>query len=48
MLFDAMTFKGKNLVRSKILINEQIVEQVSLFSYLGCKDSLEFDKDIEK
>lgn len=43
-----MAFKGKNPVRSKILVNGNILEQVSHFNYLGCDISFKYEKDIEK
>ena len=43
-----MAFKGKNPVRSKMLVNGKILEQASHFSYLGCDVSFKFDNDIEK
>lgn len=43
-----MAFKGKNPVRSKIIVNGNILEQVSHFNYLGCDISFNYEKDIEK
>jgi len=31
----AMTSKGRDPVRTKIVINNKIIEQVNLFNYLG-------------
>jgi len=30
-----MAFKGRDLVRTKIVIDNKIIEQVNLFNYLG-------------
>jgi len=47
-----MVFKGKHLVRSKIEIDESILEQMKKFYYLGYELNLdgeaEFDKKINK
>jgi hypothetical protein len=43
-----MVFKGKHLVRSKIEIDESILEQVKQFNYLGCKPSLDGEPDFDK
>jgi hypothetical protein len=40
-----MAFKGKQLVRSKIEIDESILEQVKQFNYLGCELSLDGEPD---
>jgi len=41
-----MAFKGKDLVRSKIVINNNITEQINTFSYLDCSISYHNEKDI--
>jgi hypothetical protein len=43
-----MAFKGKHPIRTKIVINDTIVEQVSHFKYLGSDISYENKKDIEE
>ena len=43
-----MAAKGKNPIRSKRLINEKILEQVSHFCYLECDVSFKFVKIIQK
>jgi hypothetical protein len=41
-----MAFSGKDPVRSKICINNQTLEQVNTFNYLGCILSYEGEKDM--
>ena len=41
-----MAFKGKYPVRTKIVINNSTLEQVSRFKYLGCAVSYESEYDI--
>ena len=41
-----MAFKGRDPVRSKIVTNNNIVEQIDTFSFLGCFVSYKNDKDI--
>jgi len=36
-----MTFKVKHLMRSKIVIDGSILEQVKIFYYLGCELNLD-------
>ena len=43
-----MAFLGKDPVRSKIVLNDKPIEQVSHFRYLGCDISYEPDRDIEE
>jgi hypothetical protein len=43
-----MAFVGKNTVRSKIVINEKIPEQVAHFKYLGCNVIYKYDNDIKE
>jgi len=45
-----MTFKGRDPVRTKILIDNKIIEQVNLFNYkyLGNLISYEKELDIDK
>lgn len=43
-----MAHRGKFPVRSKIVVEDQILEQVSHFEYLGCNVSWDVDRDIEK
>jgi hypothetical protein len=42
----AMAFKGRDPTRSKIVINNKIIEQVNTFNYLGNLVSYEKEKDI--
>jgi hypothetical protein len=42
-----MAFKGQNLVRSKIVIDNKIIEQVNSFHYLGNVMSYEKEVDID-
>jgi hypothetical protein len=41
-----MAFQGQDPIRSKIVINNKIIEQVNTFNYLGCLLSYETEKDI--
>jgi hypothetical protein len=41
-----MAFSDRNRVRSKICMNNNMLEQVSTFSYLGCILSYDGEKDI--
>jgi hypothetical protein len=41
-----MAFRGREAIRSKIVINNKIIEQVNTFNYLGCLLSYETEKDI--
>jgi hypothetical protein len=43
-----MAFKGKHLIRTKIVINDTILEQVSHLKYLGSDISNENNKDIDE
>ena len=43
-----MTFKGKQLLRSKIWIDGSILEQVKKFNNLGCELSLDAEPDFGK
>jgi hypothetical protein len=43
---EVMEFKGQVPIRSKILIDNTILEQVCMFTYLGCKISSKEEKDI--
>ncbi|XP_075210534.1 uncharacterized protein LOC142317874 [Lycorma delicatula] len=43
-----VAFKGKWLVRSKIIFDGQILEQVRVFNYLGCDLSYDRNIDIDK
>jgi hypothetical protein len=42
-----MAFKGKDPVRSKIIINGNILKQVPNFNYLGCSLSYNYDGDAQ-
>jgi hypothetical protein len=41
-----IAFLGKNPVRSKICVNNKMLEQVNTFKYLGCSLSCEGEKDM--
>jgi hypothetical protein len=41
-----MAFKGTELIRSKIVIYNMMLEQVNTFTYLGCNISYQEEKDI--
>jgi hypothetical protein len=43
-----MAFWGNHPVRSKIVLQDQLLEQVSYLNYLGCEISKENDKCIDK
>ena len=43
-----MAFRGKHLIRSKIVIDGSIMEQVNQFNYLGCELSLVGEIDLDK
>ena len=42
-----MTFKGRDPVRTKIVIHNKIIEQVNLFNYLGNMISYEGELGID-
>jgi hypothetical protein len=42
-----MVFKGRDPVRTKIVIDNKIIEQVNLFNYLGNMISYEKELDID-
>ena len=41
-----MAFKGRDPVRSKIVIDNKIIEQVNLFNYISCEGELEIDNKL--
>jgi len=41
-----MTFRGTDPVRNKTVINNNITEQMNIFSYLDCSISYHNEKDI--
>ena len=43
-----MAFKGKSPVRSKIVLDNKTLEQVSHFRYLGCDISYDRERDIDE
>ena len=43
-----MALLGKNPVRTKIVIDNSVLEQVSHFNYFGCDISYRKDNDIER
>ena len=40
-------FVGTDHLRTKIIINDETLEQVSQFTYLGCSISYQFSNDVE-
>jgi len=40
-------FVGTDHLRTKIIINDETLEQVSQFTYLGCSISYQFSKNVE-
>jgi len=40
-------FVGTDHLRTKIIINDETLEQVSQFTYLGCSKSYHFSNDVE-
>jgi hypothetical protein len=42
-----IAFEGKYPVRSKIMINNKITEQVKNFNYLDCDISYNYDDDLQ-
>jgi len=40
-------FVGADHFRTKIIINDETLEQVSQFTYLGCSISYQFSNDVE-
>jgi hypothetical protein len=40
-------FVGTDHLRTKIIINDETLEQVSRFTYLGCSISYQFSNDVE-
>jgi len=40
-------FFGTDHLRTKIIINDETLEQVSQFTYLGCSISYQFSNDVE-
>ena len=40
-------FVGADHLRAKIIINDEILEQVNQFTYLGCSLSYQYSNDIE-
>jgi transposase len=41
-----MAYRGRDHIRSKIVINNKIIEQVNTFCYLGCTLSYKLEKDV--
>ena len=42
-----MGFAGTDHLRTKITINDEILEQVNQFTYLGCNISYQVSNDVE-
>ena len=40
-------FVGTDHLRTKIILNDETLEQVCQFTYLGCSISYQFSKDVE-
>jgi len=40
-------FVGTDHLRTKVIINDETLEQVSQFSYIGCIISYQFSNDVE-
>jgi len=40
-------FVGTDHLRTKVIINDETLEQVSQFTFLGCSISYQFSNDIE-
>ena len=40
-------FVGKDHLRTKLIINDETLEQVSQFTFLGCSISYQFSNDVE-
>jgi len=40
-------FFGTDHLKTKIIINDEILEEVSQFTYLGCSKSYQFSNDVE-
>jgi hypothetical protein len=43
-----MEFWGKHPIRSKIVLQDRLLEQVSYLNHLGCEISKEIYRDIDK
>jgi hypothetical protein len=43
----AFGFVATDYLRKKIIINDETLDQVSQFTYLGCSISYQFSNDIE-
>jgi hypothetical protein len=41
-----MAFRGRDPVRSKIVINNNIIESIHTFGYLGCPIAYKDEKDV--
>jgi len=41
------SFVGTDYLRIKIIINDETLEQISQFTYLGCSISYQFSNDVE-
>jgi hypothetical protein len=41
-----MALRGRYHIRSKIVINNEIIEQLNTFNYLGCTLSYEKEKNV--
>jgi len=40
-------FVGTDRLRTKVITNDETLEQVSQFTYLGCSISYQFSNDVE-
>lgn len=43
-----MAFVGADTIRSKIVINDEVIEQIRHFKYLGCDLTYDFSIDVEQ
>ena len=43
-----MAFKGKEPIRTKIVIENEVIEQVSHFNYLGCDLTYEYENEVQQ
>ena len=43
-----MAFKGKEPIRTKIVIENEVIEQVSHFNYLGYDHTYEYENEVQQ
>ena len=44
----SMAFKGKEPVKTKLVINNKPIEQIQHFTYLGCDITYDYEHDVQK